>query len=76
MKMSDIKCDETLVDFVSCAVKNHEKLVSSLASILSIHDGECRFVRGCCQEHLDLTGDGKCHVGDAKRLLKELGHEI
>lgn len=49
----------------------HDDLVDALESMIQSHgENDCRFVRGCCQEHFDLTGDGNCYVAKAKETLK------
>lgn len=53
------------------AINNHDALVKSLEELLDYKDSdnECRFVRECCQEHFDFTGDGSCYVDSAKKVL-------
>lgn len=48
-----------------------KELEEALKSLLDVHDEPCRFVRGCCQAHYDLTGDGSCYVGKAIEVLNK-----
>lgn len=46
-------------------------LIKALKEMLSVQEEGCSFVRGCCQNHLDLTGDGTCYVGNAFKTLEK-----
>lgn len=48
-----------------------KELEEALESLLDVQEESCRFVRGCCQAHHDLTGDGSCYVGKAIEVLKK-----
>lgn len=66
------ECETVLKERVTELEKDKEELIKSLGEMLDAHEKGCRFVRGCCQNHYDLTGDGNCYVGNAFKLLERL----